>query len=59
VLTLGGMTDPGALLNVVDVEATCWNGTPPPGMPGEISHEKQHEMTAPAMPAEPGTEKAD
>ena len=53
------MTDQGALLNVVDVEATCWNGTPPPGMPGEISHEKQHEMTAPAMPAEPGTEKAD
>lgn len=25
-----------ALLNVVDVEATCWAGQPPPGQPSEI-----------------------
>ncbi|CCH30960.1 hypothetical protein BN6_36650 [Saccharothrix espanaensis DSM 44229] len=25
-----------ALLNVVDVEATCWDGQPPPGQPSEI-----------------------
>jgi inhibitor of KinA sporulation pathway (predicted exonuclease) len=28
-------TDPG-LLNVIDVEATCWAGTPPPGQVNEI-----------------------
>jgi inhibitor of KinA sporulation pathway (predicted exonuclease) len=26
----------GRFLNVVDVEATCWQGTPPPGQPFEI-----------------------
>lgn len=26
----------GDLLNVVDVEATCWEGTPPPGAVSEI-----------------------
>ncbi|MEU2157347.1 3'-5' exonuclease [Streptomyces sp. NPDC019396] len=27
---------PGGLLNVVDVEATCWDGDPPPGAVSEI-----------------------
>jgi inhibitor of KinA sporulation pathway (predicted exonuclease) len=26
----------GRLLNVIDVEATCWDGTPPPGQVNEI-----------------------
>ncbi|GAA5005899.1 3'-5' exonuclease [Streptomyces siamensis] len=30
------MTEPGGLLNVIDVEATCWEGQPPPGAVGEI-----------------------
>lgn len=29
-------TDTGRLLNVVDVEATCWPGSPPPGAVSEI-----------------------
>lgn len=28
--------DPTALLNVIDVEATCWDGQPPPGSVNEI-----------------------
>lgn len=34
--TLGGMERTGDLLNVVDVEATCWEGAPPPGAVSEI-----------------------
>jgi inhibitor of KinA sporulation pathway (predicted exonuclease) len=30
------MNDPDRYLNVVDVEATCWNGQPPAGMVNEI-----------------------
>src|SRR5438445_446684 len=30
------MESPEGLLNVVDVEATCWNGPVPPGQSGEI-----------------------
>lgn len=30
------MNGAGRLLNVVDVEATCWDGRPPPGSPSEI-----------------------
>ncbi|MFG2381600.1 exonuclease domain-containing protein [Streptomyces avermitilis] len=30
------MKDDGGLLNVVDVEATCWDGEPPHGAVGEI-----------------------
>ncbi|MFE9877862.1 exonuclease domain-containing protein [Streptomyces sp. NPDC005784] len=30
------MNRPGGLLNVVDVEATCWEGPPPPGAVSEI-----------------------
>ncbi|WP_432176383.1 exonuclease domain-containing protein [Streptomyces sp. Tue6028] len=30
------MTEPGGLLNVIDVEATCWEGQPPPGAVSEI-----------------------
>ncbi|MGW0971332.1 exonuclease domain-containing protein [Streptomyces sp. NPDC002516] len=30
------MNSAGGLLNVVDVEATCWDGTPPPGAVSEI-----------------------
>ena len=30
------MVGAGGLLNVVDVEATCWDGEPPPGAVGEI-----------------------
>ena len=30
------MGDAGELLNVVDVEATCWKGPPPPGAVNEI-----------------------
>ncbi|MER8187533.1 3'-5' exonuclease [Kitasatospora sp. NPDC094015] len=30
------MEHPGDLLNVVDVEATCWDGQPPPGAVSEI-----------------------
>ncbi|WP_033442973.1 3'-5' exonuclease [Saccharothrix sp. NRRL B-16314] len=30
------MSTPGALVNVVDVEATCWDGEPPPGQVNEI-----------------------
>ncbi|WP_406207659.1 exonuclease domain-containing protein [Kitasatospora sp. NBC_01560] len=30
------MNATGGLLNVVDVEATCWDGDPPPGAVGEI-----------------------
>lgn len=26
----------GRFLNVIDVEATCWNGPPPPGQTSEI-----------------------
>jgi inhibitor of KinA sporulation pathway (predicted exonuclease) len=28
--------DTAELLNVIDVEATCWDGDPPPGTPSEI-----------------------
>ena len=34
--TLGGMESAKGLLNVVDVEATCWDGQPPPGAVSEI-----------------------
>ncbi|MFJ8044298.1 exonuclease domain-containing protein [Kitasatospora sp. NPDC096147] len=30
------MSDPAQWLNVVDVEATCWDGQPPPGAVSEI-----------------------
>ncbi|MFD7653684.1 exonuclease domain-containing protein [Actinosynnema sp. NPDC059797] len=30
------MNTPAVLLNVVDVEATCWDGQPPPGQVSEI-----------------------
>ncbi|WP_447005409.1 exonuclease domain-containing protein [Saccharothrix isguenensis] len=30
------MSTPAALVNVVDVEATCWDGEPPPGQVHEI-----------------------
>ena len=30
------MAHPSALLNVIDVEATCWDGQPPPGSVNEI-----------------------
>lgn len=34
--TLGPMRHESALLNVIDVEATCWDGQPPPGSVNEI-----------------------
>ncbi|GGS85344.1 DNA polymerase III [Nonomuraea spiralis] len=34
--TLGLMRHESALLNVIDVEATCWEGQPPPGSVSEI-----------------------
>jgi inhibitor of KinA sporulation pathway (predicted exonuclease) len=34
--TLVAVDDKGELLNVVDVEATCWDGQPPPGQVSEI-----------------------
>ena len=34
--TLGRMHDLDDLLNVVDVESTCWDGEPPPGAVSEI-----------------------
>ncbi len=34
--TLVRVSTPGALVNVVDVEATCWDGEPPPGQVNEI-----------------------
>lgn len=34
--TLGPVSDTTALLNVVDIEATCWAGDPPPGQVSEI-----------------------
>ena len=34
--TLVPVSDTTALLNVVDVEATCWEGDPPPGQVSEI-----------------------
>jgi inhibitor of KinA sporulation pathway (predicted exonuclease) len=30
------MDEAGGLLNVIDVEATCWDGAPPVGAVGEI-----------------------
>ncbi len=34
--TLGPMSHGPSLLNVIDVEATCWDGQPPPGSVNEI-----------------------
>jgi inhibitor of KinA sporulation pathway (predicted exonuclease) len=34
--TLGPMRAESPLLNVIDVEATCWDGQPPPGSVSEI-----------------------
>jgi inhibitor of KinA sporulation pathway (predicted exonuclease) len=36
ITSVSGMEPYGRCLNVVDVEATCWPGRPPPGQVSEI-----------------------